>query len=103
MSAAPQERPSREQVTGSIQARVRSLHHEPSLVRMVDADVLDFSAGGFGLLLSTAFVVAVGDELVVDLPDELDEGTTHRVKVAWIRNHELFAEVGVMKLINEQV
>ena len=103
MSAAPQERPPREEVTGSIQARVRSLHHEPSLVRMVDADVLDFSAGGFGLLLSPAFVVAVGDELEVDLPDELDEGTTYRVKVAWIRNHELFAEVGVMKLINELV
>ena len=101
MSAAPQERPPREQVTGSIQARVRSLHHEPPLVRMVDADVLDFSVGGFGLLLSPAFVVAVGDELEVDLPDELDDGATYRVKVAWIKSHELFAEVGVMKLINE--
>ena len=50
-----------------------------------------------------AFVVAVGDELEVDLPDELDEGATYRVKVAWIRSHDLFAEVGVMKLINEFV
>ena len=100
MSAAPQERQPREQVTSSIQARVRTLHHEPSLVRMVDADVLDFSVGGFGLLLSPAFVVAVGDELEVDLPDELDDGATYRVKVAWIRSHDLFAEVGVMKVNN---
>ena len=100
MSAAPQERQPREQVTSSIQARVRTLHHEPSLVRMVDADVLDLSVGGFGLLLSPAFVVAVGDELEVDLPDELDDGSTYRVKVAWIRIHDLFAEVGVMKVNN---
>ena len=100
MSAAPQERQPREQVTSSIQARVRTLHLEASLVRMVDADVLDFSVGGFGLLLSPAFVVAVGDELEVDLPDELDEGATYRVKVAWIRSHELFVEVGVMKVNN---
>ena len=100
MSAAPQERQPREQVTTSIQARVRRLHHDLSLVRMVDADLLDFSVGGFGLLLSPAFVVAVGDELEVDLPDELDEGATYRVKVAWIKSHELFAEVGVMKLNN---
>ena len=100
MSAAPQERQPRKQVTSSIQARVRTLHHETSLVRMVDADVLDFSVGGFGLLLSPAFVVAVGDELEVDLPDELDDGSTYRVKVAWIRSHDLFAEVGVMKVNN---
>ena len=100
MSAAPQERQPREQVTSSIQARVRTLHQESSLVRMVDADVLDFSVGGFGLLLSPAFVVAVGDELEVDLPDELDDGVTYRVKVAWIRSHDLFAEVGVMKVNN---
>ena len=100
MSAVPQERQPREQVTSSVQARVRTLHHDPSLVRMVDADVLDFSVGGFGLLLSPAFVVAVGDALEVDLPDELDDGATYRVKVAWIRSHDLFAEVGVMKVNN---
>ena len=100
MSAAPQERQPREQVTSSIQARVRTLPQETSLVRMVDADVLDFSVGGFGLLLSPAFVLAVGDELEVDLPDELDEGATYRVKVAWIRSHDFFAEVGVMKVNN---
>ena len=98
MSAAPQERQPREQVTSSIQARVCTLHHEPSLVRTVNADVLDFSVGGFGLLFSPAFGVAVGDELEVDLPDELDGGATYRVKVAWIRRRELFSEVGVSKL-----
>ena len=100
MSAAPQERQPREQVTSSIQARVCTLHHEQSLVRTVNADVLDFSVGGFGLLLSPAFVVDVGDDLEVALPDELGGGAKYMVKVAWIRRRELFSEVGVFKLNN---
>ena len=93
----PSDRQPREEVVNSLQARVR-VASDGRDSRVADADVLDFSVGGFGLLLSPSFSVAVGDLLDVDLPQEIDSGATYRVKVVWIKPHDLFTEVGVMKV-----
>ena len=97
MTVGPPERQPREKVVNSIQARVRVITDGQD-GRVADADVLDYSVGGFGLLLSSSFSVEMGDLLEVDLPAEIDSGSRHRVKVVWVKPHSLFAEVGVMKV-----
>ena len=59
----------------------------------------DDEVAGAGVL-SSSFSVEMGDLLEVDLPAEIDSGSRHRVKVVWVKPHSLFAEVGVMKVVD---